>query len=157
MTSDTPSETPPPAAQPPAATPPPAAPPAPAPPPVPTGRGGGGPLGKVRSPLTVVLLTIVTLGIYHFFWIYYVFKELKDHTNEGIGGVIGLVIALVIGIVNWFVLPSEIGNMYKRAGLEKPVRGVTGFWNLIPLAGFIIWIYKVQNSLNHVWEGQVAA
>ena len=56
-----------------------------------------GPLGKVRSPVTVILLTIVTLGIYHFFWIYYVYKELKDHTDQGIGGVIGLVIALVIG------------------------------------------------------------
>ena len=73
-----------------------------------------GPLGKVRSPVTVILLTLVTLGIYLFFWIYYVFKELKDHTSEGIGGVIGLVIALVIGVVNLFVLPSEIGNMYDR-------------------------------------------
>ena len=101
--------------------------------------------------------SIVTLGIYHFFWIYYVYKELKDHTNEGIGGVIGLVIALVIGVVNLFVLPSEIGNMYARAGLEKPVRGVTGFWNLIPLIGWFIWTVKVQNALNRVWEGQVAA
>jgi Domain of unknown function (DUF4234) len=137
MTSDTPAQTP------------------PSPPPV--ARGGTGPLGKVRSPVTVILLSIVTLGIYHLFWIYYVYKELKDHTNEGIGGVIGLVIALVIGLVNLFVLPSEIGNMYDRAGLEKPVRGVTGFWNLIPLIGFIIWTVKVQNALNRVWEGAVAA
>jgi hypothetical protein len=151
MTSDTPAETPPP----PAETPP---------PPPPAGRGGTGPLGKVRSPVVVILLSIVTLGIYHLFWIYYVYKELKDHTSEGIGGVIGLVIALagvatggLVGLVNLFVLPSEIGNMYERAGLEKPVRGVTGFWNLIPLIGTIIWIVKVQNAMNHVWEGAVAA
>ncbi len=52
--------------------------------------------------------------------------------------------------MNWFVLPSEIGNMYARAGQEKPVRGATGFWNLIPLIGFIIWVVKVQNALNRV-------
>ena len=44
------------------------------------------------------------------------FKELKDHTGDGVGGVIGLVIALVIGIVNLFLLPSEVGNMYAKAG-----------------------------------------
>jgi hypothetical protein len=68
-----------------------------------------------------------------------VFRELKETTREGIGGVIGLIIAFLINPVNWFVLPSEIGHMYARAGKEKPVRGVTGFWNLIPLIGFIIW------------------
>ena len=59
--------------------------------------------------------------------------------------------------MNLFVLPSEIGNMYEAAGLEKPVRGVTGFWNLIPIVGWFIWTVKVQSALNHVWEGQVAA
>jgi hypothetical protein len=107
---------------------------------------------KARNPLAVVLLSIVTLGIYHLYWTYQVFRELKETTREGIGPVIGLVLAILIGIVNWFVLPSEIGNMYANAGQEKPVSGVTGFWNLIPFVGWIIWIYKVQNSLNRRWE-----
>jgi len=133
---------------PPASSPPP-------PPPVPTG-GGSTPIAagvvKVRDPLVVVLLSIVTLGIYHLYWTYQVFRELKETQREGIGPVIALVIALVIGFVNLFVLPSEIGKMYERAGLEKPVRGPTGFWNLIPLVGWIVWIYKCQNALNHRWE-----
>jgi hypothetical protein len=52
------------------------------------------------------------------------------------------------------VLPSEIGNMYAAAGREKPVSGVTGFWNLIPLIGWIIWVVKVQNALNRAWTGE---
>jgi hypothetical protein len=36
--------------------------------------------------------------------------------------------------------------------MEKPVRGVTGFWNFLPLIGWIIWMVKVQNALNHRWE-----
>ena len=126
----------------------PAEPPAPAPR-VTVGDGG---VVKVRDPVVVVVLTFVTLGIYHLYWIYQVYRELKETQREGIGPVVGLVLAILLGIVNWFVLPSEIGNMYERQGKEKPVRGVTGFWNLIPLVGWIIWLVKVQNALNRQWE-----
>jgi len=125
-------------------------PPAP-PPPAPT--AGTGPVGKVRSPAFVIIISIITLGIYFIVWQYMVFKEMKDYTGEGIGGVIALVIALVISPVNLFVLPSEVGNMYAKSGKDKPVRGVTGFWNLIPLIGFIIWVVKVQGAMNRRWEG----
>lgn len=113
---------------------------------------GVGPPGKVRSPVTVILLSIVTLGIYTLYWYYATFTELKEHTGEGVGGPIGLVLGLCIGIVNIFLLPAEIGNMYAAEGLEKPVTGLTGFWVLIPLVGSIIWFVKVQNALNHHWE-----
>jgi hypothetical protein len=127
-------------------------PPSPPPPPSPVVQGGG-PVGKVRNPAAVVIFSIITIGIYFLYWTYQVFRELKDNTGEGVGGVIGLVIGIVIGVVNWFLLPSEVGNMYARAGMEKPVRGVTGFWNLIPILGGIIWIVKVQGALNRRWEG----
>jgi hypothetical protein len=127
---------------------------APLPPPAPPAAAatGWGPAGKVRSPVAVIIFSIITLGIYFLVWTYKVFQELKDHTGDGVGGVVGLVIGLLIGIVNWFLLPSEIGNMYAKAGLAKPVTGVTGFWNFIPLIGAIIWIVKVQGALNRRWE-----
>jgi hypothetical protein len=34
------------------------------------------------------------------------------------------------------------------------VSGATGFWNLIPLIGFIIWTVKVQGALNRAWEAR---
>jgi hypothetical protein len=111
-----------------------------------------GPPGQMRSPVTVILLTIVTLGIYGLFWDYRVFEDLKLRTGNGVGGVVGLVLGLCIGIVNVFLLPSEIGNMYAQEGLEKPVTGLTGFWVLIPIVGGIIWIVKVQNAMNARWE-----
>jgi hypothetical protein len=118
--------------------------------PAPTRVGSG--VVKVREPIVVVLLSIVTLGIYFFYWTYQVFRELKETQRDGIGPVLALVIAILIGFVNWFVLPSEIGNMYERSGESKPVSGATGFWNFIPLVGSIIWIFKVQNALNRKWE-----
>ena len=124
-------------------------PPPTAPVPVPVGDGG---VVKVRDPVVVVVLTIVTLGIYHLYWIYQVYRELKETQRDGIGPVLGLILAILLGIVNWFVLPSEIGNMYERQGKQKPVRGVTGFWNFLPLIGWIIWLVKMQNALNRQWE-----
>ncbi len=128
--------------------------PTPAPPPPPTSpvSADWGPVGKPRNPAFVIVISIITLGIYGLYWQYQVFKEMKAHTGDGIGGPIGLVIAILIGIVNVFLIPSEAGNMYAKAGMEKPVRGVTGFWVLIPLIGFIIWVVKVQGALNRRWE-----
>jgi len=132
------------------------APPVPAPPPptgvAPSGAGGWGPPGKIRSWGVVAVLTIITCGIYGLFWQYYVFEEDKQHSGDGVGGVVGVILAIFIGIVNIFLLPAEVGNIYAKAGQEKPVSGVTGFWVLIPIVGWFIWLYKVQTAINTRWE-----
>src|SRR3954465_1018319 len=124
------------------------APPPPAPATPVAAATGWGPKGKVREWVAVAIFSIITLGIYYLVWSYKVFKENKDFSGEGVGGVIGLTPALLLGIVNWFLLPSEIGNIYEKMGREKPVRGVTGFWNLISIVGFFIWVFKVYGAMD---------
>jgi hypothetical protein len=126
--------------------------PAPTPPPNTPAPQARGPVGKVRNPAFVIVISIITLGIYFLYWTYQVFREMKDNTGQGVGGPIGLVIGIIIGVVNLFLIPSEVGNMYAGAGQPKPVSGLTGFWNLIPLVGPIIWVVKVQGALNRRWE-----
>ena len=46
--------------------------------------------GKVRNVLAPVGLSIITLGIYGLYWQYATFQEMKDHSNQGIGGVLDL-------------------------------------------------------------------
>ncbi len=116
-----------------------------------------GPIGETRSIGLSILWFIITLGIYGIYWTYKTFEEMKRHTSQGIGGVLGVVIYLVIGVVNWFVIPSEVGQMYKRDGREPPVTGITGLWNLLPIVGTIIWFVKIQGSLNRYWESKGAA
>jgi Domain of unknown function (DUF4234) len=124
---------------------------------VPASGSATGALGKVRSPVTVILLSIITLGIYAHVWTYKTFQEMRDYSGEGVGGVVGLVIGfLFYGIVIWFVAPSEVGNLHERAGQEKRVQGTTGFWWLLPIIGGIIWVVKVQNALNEFWEARGA-
>lgn len=117
----------------------------------------GGPVGQIRSPAFVIILSIVTFGIYFVYWHYKTGAEIKSYSGEGLGGVLWLVIALVAGFVMWFVAPSEVGNnLYKKDGRAAPVSGKTGFWMLLPLVGFIIWVVKVQGALNRFWESKGA-
>jgi Domain of unknown function (DUF4234) len=120
-------------------------------PPPPAAAGGTGTVGQQRKPLTVALLTIVTCGIYGLWWYYRNFEDMKQNTGEGVGGGVGLLLAIFCGIIAVFLLPAEVGNLFEREGKEKPVSAITGLWNLIPLAGFFIFIYKVQDALNAYW------
>lgn len=116
-----------------------------------------GRVGQVRSPVVVILLTIITLGIYGLYWQYAVFKDLKDYSGEGIGGGLALLLAFLIGIVNIFLLPAEIGSLYARDGQERQVSGITGLWILLPLVGWFIWLVKVQSRMNEFWTTHAAS
>jgi hypothetical protein len=115
-----------------------------------------GPVGKPRNVFFVIVMSLITLGIYHLYWTYKVFDEMKRHTQTGIGGVLGLVIAIIINPVNWFVMPSEVGNMYRADGRNKPMTGWTGLWNLLLIIGWFVWTVKIQNALNRYWESKEA-
>ena len=115
-----------------------------------------GPVGKPRGIAFVIIISIITLGIYFLYWLYKTGEETKRYSGDGLGGVLWLVIGLLIGIVMWFVAPSEVGKLYSREGQHQPVSGVTGFWMLLPLIGFIIWVVKVQGALNRFWESKGA-
>lgn len=117
---------------------------------------GARPLGKPRGWVVVLLLTLVTLGIYGLVWQYKTFQEMQDYSGNGIGGVVGLILAIFINPVNWFLLPNEVGNLYERSRQQRPVSAITGLWNLIPLIGTIIWVVKVQGALNRYWESKGA-
>jgi hypothetical protein len=121
--------------------------------------GNTGPLGQPRGIGFGILLFIVTIGIYSLYWVYKTQEEVKQHSGEGIGGVLGLVIWILISAVSAFVIPSEIGKMYTMDGQQPPVTGWTGLW-LFPF-GFlivpaIVWFVKVQGALNRYWEGKAA-
>ena len=114
-----------------------------------------GPLGQRRGVLFVLLISLITFGIYTIYWAYKTHEEMKQHTGEGLGGVLGLVVWIIVSPVSAFVIPSEVGKMYNRSGRASPITGWTGLWFfpfgilLIPL---IVWFVKVQGALNQYWE-----
>ena len=101
----------------------------------------------------VILLSIVTFGIWTFLWTYRTNEDLKRYNGDGLGGVLGVVIYSfsLSACVLMFTIPNEIKNMYERDGRQSPVSAVWGLWFLLPLIGNIIWYVKVQQSLNDFW------
>jgi Domain of unknown function (DUF4234) len=121
--------------------------------------GSTGPLGRPRGIGFGILIYIITLGFYGWYWIYKTEEEMKEHTGDGLGGVLGLVVWIVIPAVMGFVVPSEIGKMYRKDGQEPPMSGWTGLWlfpGAILIIPAIVWFVKVQGALNRYWEGKGA-
>jgi hypothetical protein len=114
-----------------------------------------GPIGKVRGTGVAILLSIVTLGIYTLYYYYATHEEMKRHSGEGIGGVLALVLSFFVGFVSPFLSSHEVGGLYERRGMAKPVSAATGLWvipGFVILVGPIIWFVKTNGALNAYWR-----
>jgi hypothetical protein len=108
----------------------------------------------------VIVLTMLTFGIYGLYWYYKTHEELKAYSGEGIGGAMALLIAALVGFAIPFITGSEVGKLYQREGMDPPVSGKTGLW-VIPgfllfFIGPLIYLAKVQGALNRFWESKGA-
>ena len=112
-----------------------------------------GPIGLRRHIGTQILLSIVTLGLYGPYWAYTSHEDIRRHTDEGVGGVFGVLIWVFAGCVSFFLLPTEIQRMYEADGRESPVRASTAFWIL---AFGVPWFVKCQRALNDYWASKGA-
>lgn len=128
----------------------------------PTGKFGaatqqvaGMPVGKHRNPWMVLLLSIITLGIYGIFWWYASFQEVKDYRRgAGPGGVLAIVFLLIglLSIFLPFMLASNIGAAQRQYGRPTSVSGLTGLWVFLPIVGGIVYLVRVQNAMNRLWN-----
>jgi hypothetical protein len=124
-----------------------------------TSTAGGGPVGQQRGIGFGILLFIVTLGFYGWYWVFKTQEEMKQRTGDGLGGVLGLVIWILISPVSAFVIPSEVGKMYAKDGKTPPVTGWTGLWlfpGAILVIPAIVWFVKIQRALNDYWAAATA-
>ena len=119
-----------------------------------TPASNSGPLGQPRGIGFGILLFIVTLTIYGYYWVFKTQDEVKNHSGQGVGGVLGLVIYIVVSPVTWFLIPSEVAKMYRQDGRTAPFTGWTGLWLLLPIIGAFVWFIKIQGALNRYWESK---
>lgn len=109
--------------------------------------------GEVRNPVTVLILGIVTCGIYQLIWLYSICGEI----NQGLGREeFNFVKEFLLSIVTcglwgiWFMwrLCEAVVELQKAWGVEPemdaPILFVMNFVSLGPLF--------IQKSLNNAWE-----
>jgi hypothetical protein len=99
----------------------------------------------------VLLLSIVTFGIWTIVWSYQNGEELKQYTKNGIGGVGYLFITMLIAPATMFLMAAEVEQLYRSEGKEPPVTAITGLWFLLPIIGLFVWYIKIQHAINNYW------
>jgi hypothetical protein len=119
--------------------------------------------GKIRNPLGVVGLTFVTLGIYWFFWYYYLNKELaemgKARNTDELGTSPGTsVLAVTLGA---FILVPPFVSVYRTWDRKCKAEDATGQVGMEAGLGFLLTIlispignYILQSNLNKVLQAQ---
>jgi hypothetical protein len=114
-----------------------------------------GTVGEVRGTGLQMLLFLVTLGVWGYVYYFQVHDEMKRHAGTGIGGVLALVLNVFVGVVSPFLLSHEVGGLYERRGLRKPVSALTGLWffpGILILVGPFIWFVLTNRALNDYWR-----
>jgi len=113
--------------------------------------------GKTRSPVTVIILSIVTCGIYGLFWYYTIMDDLnKASDKEVINPVMFLVLAILCGPIMYYILymiDKNLAELSRQEGLEYKENFI--LWLLLTLVcgiGTFIAMYQITNAYNAIWE-----
>jgi hypothetical protein len=127
---------------------------------------GGHSTAKVRGPIGVALLDLVTLGIYGFVWYYRVHRELADlgrargtselgdNPRTSLLAVMPGFLLVVPLVVSFWNAPQRVEAAQRVTGVPEPqrVNGVLAF--ILMLLVFPAGAAYMQAQLNRVWAAQ---
>lgn len=111
--------------------------------------------GLVRSPVTCILLSIITCGIYYLYWLWVTHKQINELAGSEVVGD-GML------ILGWFCFPILWYDWYKW---DLSLQDITPKYNVRYSANFILWViltviagvgslvmmFQVQEALNGVY------
>lgn len=117
-----------------------------------------GQLGKHRSPFAVLLLSLITFGIYYLYWYYQVNCEIRRHAPD-VSVSPGLAVLAqfipIVGTVSSYRTAMRVRKLYMYDQLGG---GPSGAVTLLILFLFPIgYPWLVQGGLNEHWEMQTIA
>ena len=125
---------------------------------------GAGTTAKIRNPLGVLGLGLITLGIYHVFWWYFINREMADLGRANRRPELGdnpimSVVAITIGA--FIIVPPFVSFWRTLKRIESSQNLVLGSNNLAVVLVFILGLIPLvnlivaplmQSNLNQVWE-----
>jgi Domain of unknown function (DUF4234) len=124
---------------------------------------GAASTAKIRNPLGVLGLGLITLGIYHIFWWYFINREMVDYgqangVDLGDNPVLS-VLAITLGAL--IVVPPFVSVFRTLRRVERSQNHALGSNNIgvillfilifIPLVNLVVFPV-MQSNLNQVWE-----
>jgi hypothetical protein len=124
---------------------------------------GAASTAKIRSVVWVIVLSIVTIGIYAFCWWYFIHRELRDYGRAKGTTELGTspgksLLAVTLGAL--IIVPALISiyNGFKRVQAAQRLSGIEPLNGWIGLILFLVFspalIGYMQSGLNPVWRAQ---
>lgn len=119
---------------------------------------GGGAMtpGEKRDPILVLVLGLLTCGIYSIYWVYKTSSEIKDalgreDINPALDAVLSLLTCYIWLIYLAYKYPQLLLQLQEKAGLPRNdislVSLILAIVGLAPISFFMI-----QSELNNVWD-----
>lgn len=112
---------------------------------------------KIRNPVLVLVLSIITCGIYSWVIIYQISDEARQYTgDQSISPGLELLLCIItcgLYIIYWCYKYSKlIYNMQLRAGVNMP-NDISTVALILPIFG-LGWVslLLMQSEINRVWE-----
>jgi hypothetical protein len=120
-----------------------------------------GVVAKIRSPIWVVVFTIITLGIYQVFWWYFVNREMADYgrargTNELGDNPTKSTLALfpgaliVVPAIWTMVTTFQRVQAAQRLNGQTPINGWLGVVIVVVISPILVGY--MQSGLNSAWK-----
>jgi len=114
-----------------------------------------------RNPLGVLGLTLITLGIYGFYWFYKVNEEIQRYTGDqtispsrSLLAVIPGFLLIVPPFIAYYNTSNHVVQMQQQRGIVSQISPA-----LVVILALVIWIGMaayVQEHLNRVWDSASA-
>lgn len=110
-------------------------------------------VGKNRGPVTVVILSIITFGIYYLYWYYSVNSEMRRYrpsieVSPGIA-----LLSQFVPIANWISAYNTAGRLLTLEDAGRvPDRISPGIALVLHILLGIAYPFYVQDHLNRLWE-----
>jgi protein-S-isoprenylcysteine O-methyltransferase Ste14 len=114
-------------------------------------------IGKTRSPISVILLSIFTCGIYALYWAYSTADDVNKITGqERINPILFLVSFLIPFLPLYFA--HQIDQNFIEIGQKEGIQYDSKFilWLVLLLVGigYLVFYYQTQEMLNKVWAAR---
>jgi len=125
---------------------------------------GAGASAKIRNPLGVLGLGLITLGIYHVFWWYFINREMADLGRANRRPELGdnpIMSALAVTLGALIVVPPFVSFWRTLKRIETSQNLVLGSNNLAVVLVFVLGLIPLvnlivtplmQSNLNQAWE-----
>jgi Domain of unknown function (DUF4234) len=125
---------------------------------------GAGSHAKIRNPIGILLLSVITLGIYGVFWWYFINREMADlgrANNESKLGDNPALSVIAVTLGGLVIIPALVSHYRTLKRIETAQNVVLGSNNFSPVLLFIVSFIPLvnlvvaplmQSNLNQVWE-----